>query len=138
MLQAMNTGHEGSLTTCHANTPRDAIARLETMIMMAGFEMPVRAMRQQISSAVDLIVQVNRLSGGPRKVTAITEIMGMEQDTIVMQDVFKYVQEGVDENGRAVGNFVATGIRPSFIPRLESHGVRLPASAFRERIMLRD
>jgi pilus assembly protein CpaF len=95
-------------------------------------------MRQQISSAVDLIVQVNRLSGGPRKVTAITEIMGMEQDTIVMQDVFKYMQEGVDENGRARGHFVATGIRPSFIPRLESHGVRLPASAFRERIMLRD
>jgi pilus assembly protein CpaF len=138
MLQAMNTGHEGSLTTCHANTPRDAIARLETMIMMAGFEMPVRAMRQQISSAVDLIVQVNRLTGGPRKVTAITEIMGMEQDTIVMQDIFKYVQEGVDENSRAVGNFIATGIRPSFIPRLESHGVRLPASAFRERVMMRD
>ena len=138
MLQAMNTGHEGSLTTCHANTPRDAIARLETMIMMAGFEMPVRAMRQQISSAVDLIVQVNRLTGGPRKVTAITEIMGMEQDTIVMQDIFKYMQEGVDENGRAVGHFVATGIRPTFIPRLESHGVRLPASVFRERIMLRD
>jgi pilus assembly protein CpaF len=138
MLQAMNTGHEGSLTTCHANTPRDAIARLETMIMMAGFEMPVRAMRQQISSAVDLIVQVNRLTGGPRKVTAITEIMNMEQDTIIMQDIFKYVQEGVDENGRAVGNFLATGIRPSFIPRLESHGVRLPASAFRERVMMRD
>ena len=138
MLQAMNTGHDGSLTTCHANTPRDAIARLETMIMMAGFDMPMRAMRQQISSAVDLIVQVNRLSGGPRKVTAITEIMGMEQETIVMQDIFKYVQEGVDENGRCVGNFISTGIRPSFIPRLEAHGVRLPASAFRERIMLRD
>src|SRR6187402_1389716 len=96
MLQAMNTGHDGSLTTCHANTPRDAVARVETMIAMAGFEMPVRAMRQQISSAVDLIVQVNRLTGGPRKVTAITEIMGMEQDTIIMQDIFKYVQEGVD------------------------------------------
>jgi pilus assembly protein CpaF len=138
MLQAMNTGHDGSLTTCHANTPRDAIARLETMVMMAGFDMPIRAMRQQISSAVNLIVQVNRLSGGPRKVTAITEVMGMEQDTIIMQDIFKYVQEGVDENGRCVGNFLATGVRPSFIPRLESHGVRLPASAFRERIMLRD
>jgi pilus assembly protein CpaF len=138
MLQAMNTGHEGSLTTCHANTPRDAIARLETMIMMSGFDMPVKAMRQQISSAVDLIVQVNRLPGGPRKVTAITEIMGMEQDTIIMQDIFKYVLEGVDENGRAVGHFQATGIRPTFIPRLESHGVKLPASAFRERMMLRD
>jgi pilus assembly protein CpaF len=138
MLQAMNTGHDGSLTTCHANTPRDAIARLETMIMMSGFDMPIRAMRTQIASAVDLIVQVNRLSGGPRKVTAITEIMGMEQDTIVMQDIFCYQQEGVDENGRCVGQFVSTGIRPSFVKRLESHGVRLPASAFRERVMLRD
>jgi pilus assembly protein CpaF len=138
MLQAMNTGHEGSLTTCHANTPRDAIARLETMIMMAGFEMPIRAMRTQISNAVDLIVQANRLQGGPRKVTHITEICGMEQETIVMQDIFKFQQEGVDERGRAVGHFVATGIRPSFMSRLESAGVRLPASAFRERIMLRD
>ncbi len=138
MLQAMNTGHEGSLTTCHANTPRDAIARLETMIMMAGFEMPARAMRQQIANAVDLIVQANRLQGGPRKVTHITEIVGMEQDTIVMQDIFKFNQEGVDERGRASGHFMATGIRPTFMTRLESSGVRLPASAFRERIMLRD
>ena len=138
MLQAMNTGHDGSLTTCHANTPRDAIARLETMIMMGGFDMPMRAMRSQIASAVDLIVQINRLSGGPRKVTAITEIMGMEQETIVMQDIFTFQQEGVDENGRATGYFQSTGIRPSFIPRLESQGVRLPASVFRERIMLRD
>ncbi len=138
MLQAMNTGHDGSLTTCHANTPRDAIARLETMIMMGGFDMPMRAMRAQIASAVDLIVQVNRLSGGPRKVTAITEILGMEQETIVMQDIFKYEQEGVDENGRAVGYFESTGIRPTFITRLEANGVRLPASAFRERIMMRD
>ncbi len=138
MLQAMNTGHDGSLTTCHANTPRDAIARLETMVMMGGYDLPIRAMRTQIASAVDLIVQVNRLSGGPRKVTAITEVMGMEQDTIVMQDIFTYNQEGVDENGRAAGKFISTGIRPSFMPRLESHGIRLPASAFRERIMLRD
>jgi pilus assembly protein CpaF len=138
MLQAMNTGHDGSLTTCHANTPRDAIARLETMIMMAGFEMPMRAMRTQIANAVDLIVQANRLQGGPRKVTHITEVCGMEQETIVMQDIFKYNQEGVDERGRAVGHFIATGIRPSFMSRLESSGVRLPASAFRERIMLRD
>jgi pilus assembly protein CpaF len=138
MLQAMNTGHEGSLTTCHANTPRDAIARLETMVMMAGFEMPIKAMRQQIANAVDLIVQANRLQGGPRKVTHITEIVGMEQDTIVMQDIFKFVQEGVDERGRASGHFVATGIRPTFMNRLEASGVRLPSSAFRERIMLRD
>jgi pilus assembly protein CpaF len=138
MLQAMNTGHDGSLTTCHANTPRDAIARLETMIMMGGFDMPMRAMRTQIANAVDLIVQANRLQGGPRKVTHITEVVGMEQETIVMQDIFKYQQEGVDERGKAVGSFMATGIRPTFMTRLESSGVRLPASAFRERIMLRD
>jgi pilus assembly protein CpaF len=138
MLQAMNTGHEGSLTTCHANTPRDAIARLETMIMMAGFEMPLKAMRTQISSAVDLIVQSNRLQGGPRKVTHITEILGMEQDTIVMQDIFRWVQDGVDADGRAIGHFISTGIRPSFMDRLEQSGVRLPASTFRERVMMRD
>jgi pilus assembly protein CpaF len=138
MLQAMNTGHEGSLTTCHANTPRDAIARLETMIMMAGFDMPIVAMRKQIANAVDLIVQANRMQGGPRKVTHITEVIGMEQDTIVMQDIYKFVQEGVDENGRAIGHFFSTGIRPSFMDRLEASGVRLPASAFRERVMLRD
>jgi pilus assembly protein CpaF len=112
MLQAMNTGHEGSLTTLHANSPRDAIARMETMIMMAGFEMPVKAMRSQISSAVDLIVQANRLQGGPRKVTHITEVVGMEQDTIIMQDVFMYKQDGIDGDGRAQGRFVCTGVRP--------------------------
>jgi len=138
MLQAMNTGHEGSLTTIHANSPRDGVARIETMIMMAGFELPIKAMRQQIASAVDLIVQANRLQGGPRKVTRITEIVGMEQDTIVMQDIYRYQQEGINENGRAIGYFQATGIRPTFMDRLESAGIRLPASAFRERIMLRD
>jgi pilus assembly protein CpaF len=95
-------------------------------------------MRQQIANAVDLIVQATRLQGGPRKITHITEVVGMEQDTIVMQDIFKYQQEGVDERGRAVGHFAATGIRPTFMSRLESSGVRLPSSAFRERIMLRD
>ncbi len=138
MLQAMNTGHAGSLTTCHANTPRDAIARVETMIAMAGFDLPTKAMRAQIASAVDLIIQVNRLQGGPRKITHITEILGMEQDTIVMQDIYHYVQEGVDESGRAVGRFEATGIRPTFMDRLESAGVRLPSSAFRQRVMLQD
>ncbi len=138
MLQAMNTGHEGSLTTIHANTPRDAVARMETMITMAGFDLPLKALRQQISSAVDLIIQASRLQGGPRKVTHITEIVGMEQDTIVMQDIYHYVQEGIDENGRAIGRFEATGIRPSFMDRLESAGVRLPASAFRQRTMLKD
>ena len=138
MLQAMNTGHEGSLTTLHANSPRDAISRMETMIMMAGFEMPVKAMRSQISSAVDLIVQANRLQGGPRKMTHITEVVGMEQDTIVMQDIFTYNQDGIDEEGRARGRFVCTGVRPKAMERLEAAGVKLPASIFRERMMLAD
>jgi pilus assembly protein CpaF len=138
MLQAMNTGHAGSMTTLHANTPRDAIARIETMITMSGFELPLRAMRQQIASAVDLIVQANRLQGGPRKITHITEVVGMEQDTIVMQDIYHYAVEGINESGRAVGRFEATGVRPSFMDRLEAAGVRLPASAFRQRTMLVD
>jgi len=138
MLQAMNTGHEGSLTTIHANTPRDAIARIETMIMMAGFELPLKAMRTQIASAVDLIVQATRLQGGPRKITYITEIVGMEQDTVVMQDIYRFEKDGIDETGRAYGRFVATGVRPTFMNRLESAGVRLPSSAFRERVMLQD
>ncbi len=138
MLQAMNTGHEGSLTTIHANTPRDGISRIETMITMAGFELPLKAMRSQISSAVDLIVQANRLQGGVRRITHITEIVGMEQDTVVMQDIYRYVQDGIDESGRCIGRFVSTGIRPAFMDRLETAGVRLPASAFRERVMMVD
>lgn len=138
MLQAMNTGHEGSMTTLHANTPRDALARMETMIMMAGFDLPLKAMRTQISSAVDLIVQASRLQGGPRKITYITEIVGMEQDTIVMQDIYKFEKEGIDENGRTHGRFIATGIRPTFMSRLEASGIRLPSSAFRQRVMMED
>lgn len=136
MLQAMNTGHDGSMTTIHANTPRDAIARLETLVMMAGFELPVKAIRQQISGAVDILIQANRLQGGPRRITAITEVVGMEQDTIVMQDIYKFAQKGVNEEGKAFGQFECTGVRPSFMDKLESAGVRLPASAFRERVML--
>jgi len=138
MLQAMNTGHEGSMTTLHANSPRDALSRLETMIMMAGFELPLKAMRTQIASAIDMVVQVSRLQGGARKITCIAEIVGMEQDTVVMQDIYRYDKLGVDESGRAYGRFVATGIRPMFMSRLEAAGVRLPASAFRERVMLED
>jgi pilus assembly protein CpaF len=138
MLQAMNTGHEGSMTTLHANSPRDALARIETMIMMTGIELPLKAMRQQIASSIDLIIQANRLQGGPRKITSITEVIGMEQDTIVTQDIYRYVQTGVNENGRAIGRFEATGIRPTFMDRLESAGVRLPSSAFRQRVMLED
>lgn len=138
MLQAMNTGHDGSLTTIHANSPRDGLARLETMIMMAGFELPIKAMRQQISSAVNLFIQASRLQGGPRRVTYITEIVGMEQDTIVTQDIYRYVQTGIDETGRARGRFESTGIRPTFMSKLESAGIRLPGSAFRQRVMLED
>jgi len=137
MLQAMNTGHDGSMTTVHSNSPRDAIARLETLVMMAGFELPVKAIRQQISGAVDLIIQANRLQGGPRRVLNITEVQGLEQDTVVLQDIYRFVQEGVDEQGKAYGYFEATGVRPSFMNRLEAAGVRLPASAFRQRIMMR-
>ena len=136
MLQAMNTGHDGSMTTIHANTPRDAIARLETLVMMAGFELPVKAIRQQVAGAVDVLIQANRLQGGPRRVTAITEVVGMEQDTIVMQDIYRFKQLGINEEGKAYGHFECTGVRPSFMEKLESAGVRLPASAFRERVML--
>jgi pilus assembly protein CpaF len=137
MLQAMNTGHDGSMTTVHSNSPRDAIARLETLVMMAGYDLPVKAIRQQISGAVDVIIQTNRLQGGPRRVLNITEVQGMEQDTVVLQDIYRFVQDGVGEDGKAHGYFEATGVRPSFMPRLESAGIRLPASAFRQRIMMR-
>jgi len=138
MLQAMNTGHAGSMTTIHANTPRDAQARIETLVMMAGLELPIKAMRQQISSAVDLIIQANRLQGGPRKITHITEVMNMEQDMIIMQDIFLYKQHGTDANGRAYGQFEATGVRPSFVSRLEAAGVKLPSNLFQERVLLKD
>ena len=138
MLQAMNTGHNGSMTTLHANTPRDGLARLETMVMMSGFEMPIKAMRQQVASSVDIIIQANRLQGGPRKVTSITEIVGMEQDIIVMQEVFRFRQLGIDQNGRAFGQFECTGVRPTFVPKLEAAGIKLPSNLFQERVLLRD
>ncbi len=138
MLQAMNTGHGGSMTTLHANSVRDGMARLETMIMMAGFELPMKAMRQQIASAVDIVIQANRLQGGPRKITSITEVMNMEQDVIIMQEIFRFKQLGVDQNGRAYGQFEATGVRPTFVNRLETKGVKLPANMFTERVLLRD
>ena len=138
MLQAMNTGHGGSMTTLHANSVRDGMSRLETMIMMAGFELPMKAMRQQIASAVDVVIQANRLQGGPRKITSITEVMNLEQDVIIMQEIFRFKQLGVDQNGRAYGQFEATGVRPTFVNRLETKGVKLPANMFTERVMLRD
>lgn len=135
MLQAMNTGHEGSLTTIHANTPRDAVSRLETMISMGGIELPIRALRHQFASAVNLIIQANRLQGGPRKVTHITEVVGMEGDTVIMQDIFLFIKDGVDENGRAFGHFESTGVRPAFMSRLESAGIRLPGNLFAARVL---
>ncbi len=133
MLQAMNTGHEGSLTTVHANNPRDAVSRIETMVMMGGIELPIKALRHQFASAVDIIIQANRLQGGPRKITHITEVLNMEQDTIIMQDIFLFVQDGIDEDGRAYGHFEATGVRPAFMDRLEAAGVRLPGNLFAAR-----
>jgi len=138
MLQAMNTGHAGSMTTLHANTSRDAQSRLETMIMMAGMDLPIKAMRQQISSAVDLIVQVNRLQGGPRKITSLSEVLGMEGEVIIMQEIFRFKQLGIDQNGRCYGQFEATGVRPGFIARLEAAGIKLPTNLFQERVLMRD
>ncbi len=138
MIQAMNTGHEGSMTTVHANTPRDAMSRLETMISMAGLELPIRALRAQFSAAIDLIIQASRLQGGPRKVTSISEVVGMEGDTIIMQEVFAFRQVGVDPNGRAFGEFISTGIRPTFMDRLEYAGYHLSPDIFRQRVMLKD
>ena len=135
MLQAMNTGHEGSLTTIHANTPRDAVSRLETMISMGGLDLPLKAIRHQFASAVDMIIQASRLQGGPRKVTHITEVIGLEQDTVIMQDIFLFIQDGIDDDGKAYGHFEATGVRPSFMHRLESAGVRLPANLFAARVL---
>ncbi len=133
MLQAMNTGHEGSLTTIHANSPRDAVSRLETMIAMGGIDIPLKALRHQFASAVDVIIQANRLQGGPRKVTHITEVLNLEQETVIMQDIFLFVQDGIDETGRAIGHFEATGVRPACMARLESSGCRLPNNLFAPR-----
>jgi pilus assembly protein CpaF len=130
MLQAMNTGHDGSLTTLHANTPRDALSRLETMSMMSGMELPIKVIRQQIASAIDLIVQQTRLKDGSRKVTAITEVAGMESDTIVMTDIYRFEQTGIGEDNKVLGEHKPTGIRPLFMPRLEIAGMHLGAEMF--------
>lgn len=130
MLQAMNTGHDGSLTTGHANSPRDMLSRLETMVLMAGMELPVRAIREQIASAVDLIVQQNRLRDGSRRITHLTEIQGMEGDVVVMQDIFIYEQKGVDDKGKIIGQYRPTGIRPKFMNKIETAGIHLPDDIF--------
>jgi pilus assembly protein CpaF len=130
MLQAMNTGHDGSLTTLHANSPRDAISRMETMVLMAGMDLPLKVVRQQISSAVDLIIQQTRLKDGSRKVTAITEVVGMEGDVVVLTDIFKFEQTGVTPDNRIIGELKPTGIRPIFTPRLEAAGFKLGAEIY--------
>jgi len=130
MLQAMNTGHDGSLTTIHANSPRDALYRLDTMVAMANLNIPEKAIRQQIASAVHLMVQVSRMADGTRKVTAISEITGMESDVITMQDIFVFERLGITPDGRVRGRFRATGIRPRCTERLSASGVQLPGDMF--------
>jgi pilus assembly protein CpaF len=130
MLQAMNTGHEGSLTTVHANSPRDALARVENMVLMAGFDLPDRAIREQIASGIHLVLQLARFVDGSRKLVSVSEICGMESQTVTMQELFRFQQEGLDENGRVLGQHVRTGIRPRFVERLEQAGIPVPAAMF--------
>jgi pilus assembly protein CpaF len=130
MLQAMNTGHDGSLTTVHANSARDALARVETMVLMAGFELPVRAIRQQVASALDLIIHLERLEDGTRRVTSITEVQRMEADVITLQDLFTFKLDEVSSEGIVVGKLVPTGFRPLFLRKFEKRGVSLPLSLF--------
>jgi len=129
MLQAMNTGHDGSMTTAHSNSPRDSLARVETMVMMAGMELPVRAIREQVASAIDLVVHQERMRDGDRKVVQVTEVSGMEGDVITMTDIFVFEQTGYEE-GRVIGRFRPTGLRPKFIEKIEAAGIHLPAATF--------
>ena len=138
MLQAMNTGHDGSLTTIHANSVRDAVQRIETMVMMAGFDLPVKAIRQQFASAVHLIINAARLTGGPRKVMSIAEVQGMEGEAVTMQEIFKYEQIGLDNTGKAYGRFMATGLRPSFLDRLKAAGADLDTALFERQVLSED
>jgi pilus assembly protein CpaF len=135
MLQAMNTGHEGSLTTVHANSPRDALARLETMILMAGANLPDRAMREQISSALDVIIQVSRLADGTRKVTSIVEVTGMEGPVTATQEIFRYRRRGISPEGQVIGDFETTGVRPQFMERLRVAGVEISNDLFAEAVL---
>jgi pilus assembly protein CpaF len=136
MLQAMNTGHDGSLTTIHANSPRDALTRIETMVAMTGLELPQRAVRQQLASALDVVIQLSRLSDGTRRLVSLQEITGMEGDVLVMQEIFRFVREGVDPQGNVVGEIVATGIRPNFSEKLRISGVELRADLFEGRSVM--
>jgi len=134
MLQAMNTGHEGSMTTIHANTSRDALSRLESMVAMASLNLPDRALRQQIASAISIVVQVTRLSDGTRKVTNISEITGQEEDVISMQDVFNFNRKGIGPDGKVIGSFAPSGIRPKFLERLRIAGIVLPTDIFEQSV----
>ena len=138
MLQAMNTGHDGSLTTIHANSARDAVQRVETMVMMAGFDLPMKAIRQQFASAIHLIVSAARLTGGPRKIMCIAEVQGMEGDTVTIQEIFKFEQIGISASGKAHGRFIATGLRPSFFDRLKYSGVELDPALFERQVLSTD
>jgi pilus assembly protein CpaF len=130
MLQAMNTGHDGSLTTVHANAPRDALARIETMVLMAGYDLPLRAIRQQVASALDLIVHLERLEDGSRRVTAITEVQRMESEVITLQDIFAFKIESVSRERTVIGRMEATGLRPTFLYKFEKRGIGLPNDLF--------
>jgi pilus assembly protein CpaF len=129
MLQAMNTGHDGSMTTAHSNSPRDTLSRLETMVLMAGVDLPVRAIREQIASAVDVIVHQSRMKDGSRRITAVTEVQGMEGDVIVLQDIFTFEQSGM-EDGKIIGRIKPTGIRPKFISQFEQYNIFMPPNIF--------
>jgi pilus assembly protein CpaF len=136
MLQAMNTGHEGSMTTVHANSPRDALRRLENMVSMAGINYPIRAIREQLSSALDVMVHLERMTGGKRRVVKIVEITGMEGDTVCLHDIFHFNQAGVDDSGHAYGQFEACGVRPLLLNRLKAKGVELPPDLFQHKVLL--
>ena len=132
MLQAMNTGHEGSLATIHANSSRDALARLETMVLMAGMDLPLRAIREQVASALDLIIQIERSADGKRRVSSVSEVVGLEGDTLMLQEIFRFKKMGFDEEGGVVGNFAATGLRPKNAEAIERAGISLGVSLFKE------
>jgi pilus assembly protein CpaF len=130
MLQAMNTGHDGSISTIHANNPRDAVSRMENMVLMAGMDLPARAIREQIASAIDVFVQVTRLQDGSRKISHVTEVSGMEGETLTLQDIFLFKLDHVDDDGQVHGNLAPTGIRPNFLHKFDIHGVKVPSNIF--------
>jgi pilus assembly protein CpaF len=133
MLQAMNTGHDGSISTVHANSPRDALSRLETMVLMAGFELPAKAIREQVSAALNVIIQVARLSDGARKIVKVSEVTGMEGEVVVMQDIFVFEKQGLDPEGKVIGQFRASGVRPKFLDMIQTAGIHLPSEIFANR-----